>query len=235
VRAWERAGNRTACVILAASRDEGYKVRERVFGPLLERGMDLYFLENAYYGMRRTPAGPSLPTVSDHILMTVATICEARALLAQLGERYKKLIVTGYSMGGHLAALTAAITPEPVGCAALATGASAAAVYTLGLLHWSVDFQSLASGYDGTAVARQRLEKIFLAADITQHPRPMRCDAAVVVGCKRDAYVLPSETERLHEYWKGSSLRWVDSGHFSALMTCRKALCDCVVEAADRL
>jgi pimeloyl-ACP methyl ester carboxylesterase len=235
VRSWERAGNHTACVILAASRDEGYRVRERVFAPLLDRGLDLYFLENAYYGLRRTPAGPSLATVSDHILMTVATLCEARALLSHLGGRYEKRVVTGYSMGGHLAALTAAITPEPVGCAALATGASAAAVYTQGLLHWSVDFQSLASGYENEAVARQRLQKLFLSADIRQHPRPMRCDAAVVVGCKRDAYVLPSETEHLHAYWTGSTLRWIDSGHFSALMTCRKELCDCVAEAAERL
>ena len=34
VRAWTREGNSAAVVILAASRDEGYQVRERVFGPL---------------------------------------------------------------------------------------------------------------------------------------------------------------------------------------------------------
>jgi hypothetical protein len=235
VRAWERADNDTACVILAASRDEGYRVRERVFGPLLERGLDLYFLENAFYGLRRMPDGPSLPTVSDYIVMTVATLCEAQALLAHLGERYPKRVITGYSMGGHVAALTAAITPEPVACAALATGASAAAVYTRGLLHWSVDFQSLASGYESQAAAKQRIEKLFLPADITQHPRPARVNAAVIAGCRRDAYVLPSETERLHKYWAGSTLRWINSGHFYATLTCRKALCDCVAEAAARL
>src|SRR5580704_109229 len=31
VRAWSKDGNAAACVILAASRDEGYKTRERVF------------------------------------------------------------------------------------------------------------------------------------------------------------------------------------------------------------
>lgn len=235
VRAWERAGNDTACIVLAASRDEGYRVRERVFGPLVDRGLNLYFLENAFYGMRRLPTGPSLPTVSDHILMTVATMCEAQALLAFLGERYPKRVVSGYSMGGHLAALTAAITREPVACAALATGASAGAVYTRGLLHWSVDFQRLASAYESPAVARHRLDKLFLPADITQQPKPVRVDAAVIAGCKRDAYVLPSETERLHRYWEGSTLRWINSGHFSATLTCRKALCDCVAEAASKL
>ena len=63
----------------------------------------------------------------------------------------------------------------------------------------------------------------------------MRSDAAVIVGCKRDGYVFNSETERLHRHWKGSALRWIPAGHFSALVTSRRALCDCVAEAADKL
>ncbi len=34
VRSWSRKGNRNACVVLAGSHDEGYFVRERVFGSL---------------------------------------------------------------------------------------------------------------------------------------------------------------------------------------------------------
>ncbi len=235
LRAWEHPGNDTACIVLAASRDEGYKVRERVFGSLVRRGLNLYLLENAYYGLRRTESGPSLRTVSEHILMTAATLCESRALLLYLKRSYPKLVVVGYSMGGHMAALTAAISPDPVGCAALATGASAAAVYTRGLLQWSVDFRNLPPESPGSRKARQRLQQLFLSADITQHPAPLRVDAAVIAGCKRDAYILPSETERLHAHWKGSTLRWLGTGHFSAPLTSRRALCDCVAEAAGRL
>ncbi len=235
VRALELAKNDTACIILAASRDEGYKVRERVFGSLVRRGLNLYLLENPYYGLRRTKSGPSLRTVSEQFLMTAATLCESRALLLYLKQRYSKLVVTGYSMGGHMAALTAAISPDPVACAALATGASAAAVYTRGLLQWSVDFRKLPPESPGGAKARQRLQQLFLAADITQHAAPVRADAAVIAGCRRDAYILQSETERLHSHWKGSSLRWLDTGHFSAPITSRRALCDCVVEAAAKL
>ena len=235
VRAWKREGNDTACVILAASRDEGYKVRERVFGSLVHRGLDLYLLENAFYGLRRTDAGASLRTVSDHILMTAATLCESRALLSYLKGGYSKLVVGGYSMGGHTAALTAAISPEPVGCAALATGASGAAVYTRGLLQWSVDFASLPPDPTGSRKARERIEQLFLPADITQHPVPVRVDAAVIAGCKRDAYILQSETERLHAHWKGSKLLWLETGHFSAPLTSRRILCDCVAEAAAKL
>ena len=235
VRAWEHPGNDTACVILAASRDEGYKVRERVFGSLVRRGLNLYLLENAYYGLRRTESGPSLRTVSDHILMTAATLCESRALLVYLKRSYPKLVVAGYSMGGHVAALSAAISPDPVGCAALATGASAAAVYTRGLLQWSVDFSNLPPESPGSSKARERIRQLFLPADISEHPAPLRVDAAVIAGCKRDAYILQSETERLHAHWKGSTLRWLDTGHFSAPLTSRRSLCDCVAEAAGRL
>jgi pimeloyl-ACP methyl ester carboxylesterase len=107
----------------AASRDEGYTTRERIFGALAARGLDLYFLENPFYGQRRVPGGPSRITVSDHGLMALGMVLEARALLQHLRGAYPKLVVAGYSMGGHMAAITASVSPFPVACAALATGA----------------------------------------------------------------------------------------------------------------
>ncbi len=235
VRAWTRAEPMAACVILAASRDEGFRAREHVFGGLVARGLDLYFLENPFYGSRRTPQGPLRITVSDHGLMALGMVLEARALLEHLHTCYPKLVVAGYSMGGHMAAITAAVTPFAVGCAALATGASASSIYTRGLLSWSVDLDALGGAPDLRAPARERLLQIFEAADVTRYPLPVRPDAAVIAGCKRDGYVFNSETERLHRYWKGSALRWIPAGHFSALVTSRRALCDCVNEAADKL
>jgi pimeloyl-ACP methyl ester carboxylesterase len=235
VRGWSRAGNETACVMLAASRDEGYGIRERVFGPLIERGIDLYLLENPFYGSRRVGCGPSDITVSDHGLMALAMVLEARALLDCLRHRYQKLAVAGYSMGGHMAAITAAVTPLPVACAALASGASASSIYTQGLLSWSVDLETLGSGDEGRSAARERLRELFDTADVTRYRPPIRVDAAVVSGCVRDGYVLQSETERLHAHWKGSTLRWVRAGHFSALFTQRRALRECVEEAVGKL
>jgi len=235
LRTLTREGNKAACVMLAASRDEGYWIRERVFSPLTGRGIDLYLVENPYYGLRRNGHGPSDITVSDHGLMALAMVMEARALLEHLNGKYEKLVVAGYSMGGHMAALTAAVTPLPVACAALATGASASAIYTRGLLSWSVDFDSLGEGMDGSAAARERLQELFDTADIAGYRPPLRVDAAVVSGCTRDGYVLPSETERLHRHWKGCTLRWIEAGHFSALLTQRRALCECVEEAVGKL
>lgn len=229
VRGWTQIRNETACVILAASRDEGYRVREQVFLPLTALGIDLYFLENPYYGLRRHGRGPSAISVADHGLMALAMVLEARALLEHLKPQYRKLAVAGYSMGGHMAALTAAVVPFPVACAALATGASASAIYTRGLLSWSVDFPTLGEG------GRERLTNLFDVADITNFRPPLRVDAAVVSGCARDGYVLASETERLHQHWKGSTLRWIPAGHFSALLTQRKVLRACVEEAVGEL
>ena len=230
VRAWKRAGNEMACVVLAASRDEGYWIREHVFLPLTVSGIDLFLLESPYYGLRRDGRGPSEITVADHGLMALGMVLEARALLDHLQPQYRKLAVAGYSMGGHMAALTAAVSPMPLACAALATGASASAIYTRGLLSRSVDLDTL-----GGDSARDRLRTLFDVADITNFRPPLRVDAAVVSGCISDGYVLPSETERLHRHWQGSELRWMDAGHFSALFTQRTALRSCVEEAVKRL
>jgi hypothetical protein len=229
VRGWTRDGNQTACVIPAASRDEGYRIREHTFLPLLESGVDLYFLENPYYGQRRNGRGPSDVSVADQGLIALGMVLESRALLEYLRPRYRKLAVAGYSMGGHMAALTAAVVPFPVACAALATGASASAIYTRGMLSWSVDFATL--GED----ARTRLNKLFDVADLTNFRPPIRVDAVVVSGCTRDGYVLADETERLHRHWKASTLRWIDAGHFSALFTHGEALRSCVKEAVEKL
>jgi len=230
VRCWNRAGNKAACVVLAASRDEGFWIRERVFGALNARGIDLYFLENPFYGLRRNGRGPSDISVTDHGLMALGMVLEARALLGSLKAQYRKLAVAGYSMGGHMAALTAAVCPFPLACAALATGASASAIYTRGLLSRSVDFTAL--GGNG---ARARLQALFDVADITRYRPPIRPDAAVISGSTRDGYVLASETERLHLHWKASTLHWIDAGHFSALITQNRVLRACVEEAVEKL
>jgi hypothetical protein len=235
VRAWLQEGNRAACVILAASRDEGYQPREHVFGALITRGLDLYFLVSPFYGRRRVPGGPSRITVSDHGLMALGMVLEARALLESLRDRYSKVAVAGYSMGGHMAAITAAVSPFSVACGALATGASASSIYTRGLLSWSVDLDALGGTARMRAAARERLYQLFNVADITRYPPPIRPDAAVIAGCTRDGYVPRSETQRLHQHWDGSTLRWIPAGHFSALVTSGSALRECVADAVGRL
>jgi len=235
VRAWLKPGNSAACVILAASRDEGYKMRERIFGALVDRGLDLYLLVNPFYGRRRTTSSASLATFSDHVLMNLGSVWEARALLEYLRGSYGKLTVAGYSMGGHMAAITAAVTPFPVACAALATGASAAPIYTKGLLSWSVNLDALSAEPGQQLAAKERLHLLIEAADVTRHAPPIRPYAAVVVGGIRDGYIQAEEINRLHRYWSGSTLRWLPAGHVTAVMFFRGALRDAVADATAKL
>jgi hypothetical protein len=235
VRAWSRAGNTAACVILAASRDEGYKMREHIFSALVDQGLDLYLPENPFYGLRRTTSSACLATFSDQALMNLGMVWEARALVEYLRNSYQNLAVAGYSMGGHMAAITAAVCPFPIACAALATGASAAPIYTQGLLSWSIDLDALAGETDLPSEANERLRRLIEAADLTRHAPPLRADAAVLVGCARDGYVLPTEIQRLHESWPGSELRWLRAGHVTAVIRGRRFLRCAVADAAQRL
>jgi hypothetical protein len=235
VRAWSRGGNTAACVILAASRDEGYKMREWVFGALVTQGLDLYLPENPFYGLRRTTSSASLDTFSDHALMNLGMVWEARALLEYLRGSYRKLAVAGYSMGGHMAAITASSCPFPIACAALATGASAAPIYTQGLLSWSIDLAALAGESGLQSEANERLRRLIEAADLTQYPPPLRPDAATLVGNVRDGYILRTEIQRLHDHWRGSELRWLRAGHVTAVFRYRDFLRRAIADATDRL
>lgn len=235
VRSWSQAGNTAACVILAASRDEGYKMRERIFGALVRQGVDLYFPENPFYGLRRTTSSASLGTFSDHVLMNLGMVWEARALVEYLRSSYQKLAVAGYSMGGHMAAITAAVCPFPIACAALATGASAAPIYTQGLLSWSIDLSALAGETGLQSKANERLRRLMETADLTHYTPPLRTDAAVLVGNARDGYVLCAEIQRLHDYWPSSELRWLRAGHVTAVFRYRDFLRRAVADATGRL
>ncbi|WP_394831371.1 alpha/beta hydrolase family protein [Pendulispora rubella] len=240
VRRLRAAGSprRTACVLLAGSREEGFALRESIYRPLTTEGIDLVLLENPFYGLRR-PAGQdgaNLRTVAEHGLMNVAIVAEAHALLAALrAEGYARLGIAGYSMGGYMAALTAVFTDAPLAVAALAAGSSPAPVFVRGGLSHSIDFAKLGAPSLGDARARERLYALFDTARITQWPAPVHAESTILLGCRRDGYVPASETRALHAHWPKSVLRWIDAGHISALFTERRALRAAVRDAFERL
>ncbi|MBZ4418035.1 alpha/beta hydrolase family protein [Myxococcus sp. RHSTA-1-4] len=238
---WLSAGEargHAACVVLAASREEGFALRERLYAPLVREGIDCFLLENPYYGLRRPlgQRGGALRTVSDHVLMNLGMVEEARALLSWLrGAGYARLGVAGYSMGGYMAALTAALFPEPVAVAALAAGASPVPVFTRGLLSWSIAFEELDGSRRDAGQARARLGRIFDLANLTKFPPPRQPGAAILLACRKDGFVPAAETRALHAHWKQSELRWVNAGHVSAIVTERAALRAAVRDALARV
>ena len=220
--------------MLAGSREEGFALRQSIHAPLVRAGVDVLLLENPFSGLRRGPGQTSaaVRTVSDHLLLNLAMVQEARALLDWLSRAgYRRRGVAGYSMGGFMAALVAALTPEPLAVAALAAGATPAPVFTAGLLATSVDFARLGKTTGGEERARAKLASLFSLADARQLPPPARPEAAVVVGCRRDGYVRNEDTEALARHWPNSQLRWLRAGHISALLLHQAALRGAVAEA----
>ena len=229
-----RGPGHSACLILAGSREEGFALREAVYGPLVHTGVDLLLLENPFAGKRRGPGQQSaaVRTVSDHLLLNLAMGREAEALLGWLGRAgYRRRGVAGYSMGGFMAALVAARTPEPLAVAALAAGTTPAPVFTKGLLARSVDFSRLGQASGGEEGARARLASLFGLADVLRLPVVARPSAAVVVGCLKDGYVRAEDTRALAAHWPQSQLRWLQAGHVSAVLFHRAALRAAVAEA----
>ncbi|AUX32160.1 MULTISPECIES: alpha/beta hydrolase family protein [Sorangium] len=226
-------------VSLASSGEEGFAVRTRLFGPMVEQsGMGVLLLENPLYGLRRPPGqrGSAIHTVSDHMLMNLGMLEECLCLLETLAqEGHTRLGVTGFSMGGSMAALAAALSPRPLAAAIFSAGRSAVYAFTTGLLSRSIDFERLGRGEGGTTGARSRLARLFATADLDRHAVPRSPDAAVIIGARRDGYVDPGEVQRLHELWKGSEVRWLDTGHVGTVLQHAGALRRASLDAMERL
>lgn len=202
-------------LLLASSRDEGLAERALRWGPLVREGVSLLVLEHPYYGLRRAPGhqSASLPTVAEQLEMSLATVEEGRALLGWLETHgYRSVGVAGFSMGACLGAMVAALSPQRVATALVAPSDSAAPIYTQGLLSRSVQWQALSSQL-GEDAARERLGRLLGRVRLSELPTPRAPEASVLVGCARDGYVPRDEVEALAQHWKGSDLRWVDTGH----------------------
>ena len=226
-------------VVLAASGDEGFVTRTRLFQPMVEAlGIGVLLLENPFYGPRRPPGQKltAIRTVSEHVLMNFGMIEEGRSLITWLAaEGHTRLGITGFSMGAGMAAIVAARSPRPIASAIFAAGLSPVPVFTRGFLSYSIDFARLGRGAGGKERAREELGRYMAAGDLNRHPVPLCPEAAVIIGAKRDGYVFPDQVQRLHELWKGSEVRWLPTGHAGALMHNAEALRQAAVDAMRRL
>lgn len=221
---------RGVCLSLAAWNDETFDFRLRLLAPVVRRGLAVMLLENPHYGRRRPPERRhgTPRTVREFLELGFGTIEEARGLLAGLREAgIARVGVTGYSMGGHMAALTAGSLPWPVRVAALAPSCSPASVFVDGLLSVGTRFASL--GEDAPS-GRLRLRRLLDRFAVTELPPPPAATDAIIVGTLRDGIVPPTEPQRIADHW-GARLRWLDTGHVGAVTLHRAALRAAVVAA----
>jgi dienelactone hydrolase len=234
-RLWSRGpftSDRPCVVVLAGSGGAGYARREAWMLPLVQHGVQALLLENPYYG-RRAPTGQRgsrLRTFADQLRMNRATLAEALALLEWLRPRVCRVGVTGFSMGGHMAALTAAGSTEPVRCAALAAGRSPVPIYTTGALSTSIAWRTL--GEQLGTDPRARVGQLLAAATATV-PVPHPDSRLIIVAARRDGFVEAEQARALQASWPGSELRWLPGGHITAVARHARALRGAVLDSLN--
>jgi dienelactone hydrolase len=232
----EEAGG--VAVHLAASGDQGFAVRLRFAAPLLEHGIGALVLENAFYGARRPANQPhhALRSVSDLHLQGAATFQEGRALLRWLRDalRVERVGVTGFSMGGQMAAMVGASVPFPSAVVPIAATCSPDSVLRDGVLSHVAEWTALAAEGETIDAAREALCAHLARFSVTTLPAPAEPRAAIVVGTASDGVVPPSEMRRIAEHW-GCELRWLPAGHVWAVLRHQDAMRAAIVDAFERL
>jgi dienelactone hydrolase len=229
---------RGVAVHLAASGDQGFTVRLRFAAPLLEHGIGALVLENAYYGARRPANQPhhALRSVSDLHLMGAATFQEGRALLRWLRDalRVPLVGVTGFSMGGQMAAMVGACVPFPCAVVPVAATCSPDSVLREGVLRHVAHWAALVADGESEEAAREALCTHLARFSVTTLQAPAYPAAAIVVGTAADGVVPPEEMRRIAEHW-GCELRWLPAGHVTAVLRHQGAMRAALRDAFDRL
>jgi len=226
------------CLFLASSGDHGFGLRRFLAKPLVAQGVGAMLLENPYYGSRRPPGqqGEALRTVADLLLMFRATAVEAVALLGWLLARgHSKVGISGYSMGGSMAAYTATQFPLPLAVIPLAVAHSAAPVFTQGVLSALPDWESLGRAHGSAAAARERLAELLERISITAQPPLPQPKRAIIVAARQDGFVPSASTLRVLQHWRGAELRYVPGGHVSGLLMGRALITRAILDAFARI
>jgi len=164
---------------------------------------------------------------------THTVIGAAAALLVWLRERgHRPVGITGYSMGGYVAAMVGAMFPEPIAVVPCAAGHDPVYTFTEGLLSRLIAWDRL--GQNRSQV-EARLSEWLRKAALVNMPPPRRPDATVLVAAQRDGYIDPDSVRRLHAHWEGSDLRWLPGGHVSSFLLARRAIGAAVRDAVAGL
>jgi dienelactone hydrolase len=225
------AGTGRLCVLMPAWNDHGWEGRRPLARRLADRGIATLLFDIPFYGARRVvPDGAqAVRTVADFAVMGFAAVAEGRALLAAFAGEWA-VGVSGFSMGGNLAALVSATVPFPVATAPLAASHSPGPVYLDGVLRRAVRWDALGGRRAEPELRRRLGSASVLHCDPLPHHR-----TAVLVAATGDGFVPPSATQALADHWAGSELRWVEAGHATLWLRHRDDLADAVAAAFARL
>lgn len=227
------------CVHLAGSGDATYVGRRLLATPLArDPGIGAIILQNPYYGERapEEQSGTQIRTLADHLAMNIATIEEARSLLDWLRrDGYKHVGITGYSMGGLMAALTAQFETEPLAVVPCATANSPVATLLDSPLRRAYDWRALDAQLEEDDSATVLVEELMSEISISRQGELAHPEFAVIVGGIRDQFVPPAGVLELHRHWPGSELRWIDAGHTTGWALHHGEIREAIAAAFERL
>lgn len=231
---WIEPGGGTSrtVILFPAWNDHGFAERRKLGVLLAERGVGSVSFEAAFYGSRRTTPEPlhAIRTVGDFARLGYSAIIEGRAL-ASAFSLAGDVGVSGYSMGGNLAALASATLPGPLATAVFAASHSPGPVYLDGVLRSAIAWRALGTRHEAEETLRRHLS----AVSVLNLPPLPHHRSAVLIGATGDDFVPPEATRALHQHWEDSSLTWVRAGHATLLWRNRPLLADAIVRAFDRL
>jgi hypothetical protein len=202
-------------LLMAAFNDHGYSTRLALARHLGREGVASVILENPLYGKRRVNADKQTTrTVLDLLVMGKAATLEGVAVLDALRRGSDaRLGVSGYSMGGNIAALVGSVNPFPVALAPLAPPHSPGPVFAQGVLSRTVKWVSL-----GGLNRREELGRVLGSASALHFPAPPHSAHAVMAAPRGDGYIPRQAIRDLNRHWAGSELRWLPGGHASLWM-----------------
>ncbi len=208
-RVFRPTRTRRLVILFPAFNDHGYVTRQRLAEELAGEGIASAIIEGPLYGRRRPCPGQVVRTVADLLTMGSTVVTEALALARWLESVGWIVGLSGYSMGGSMAALAAAWSPHPRAVAPLAAADSPREVYVDAVLSHAVAWEALGDG------ARGRLADVLGRAATTARPALPHGRTAVLVAAEQDGYVPLSATRRIADHWPGAELRVVTGGHAS--------------------
>jgi Alpha/beta hydrolase domain containing 18 len=209
-------------VHLAATGDHGFWFRYVLFSRHLARlGIVSALLENPLYGAR-TPSnqrGAKLHTVANLADMGRATIEEAHLLLTYFYDRgHRRLATFGISQGGLHAAMAASLCDFRVHTIGALAPASAAPVFTSGVLESAVDWDALSSGIDRKDVRGALASHLDSVASIARFPESSYGGRHVLLAASEDEYVRSDSVDAWRAARPDVEVRYLQGvGHVTAV------------------
>lgn len=182
--------------------------------------------------------------VVDLITLGAALIGEVSALFNHFHSSglYGPYVVSGFSMGGLISGFCGTILPfneqKMIGIVPCVAPHSASPIFCEGILQERIDWDTLCnqlpSGCNSKLHAKEKLRWILDRTDLRNFPLPKVPEASIIIAGEHDQYV-PNSANIIHEYWKGSQLRFIPSGHITTSLLHRKVVNQAILNSIETL